>query len=152
MQLARIALPLVLALACAGDPQTPEERVRAVLADLEAAAEARDVAALKEHLSADYRDAHGNDRRAVAGIATMHFLQHESVHLLVRVRGVERVADGEARALALVAMAGTRIESAEWLESLRADLYRFELTLRDEDGDWRVASAAWSPATADDFR
>lgn len=154
MQLRRVGIALALAwsVACSGEAQTPEERVRAVLAAIEAAAEARDVAALKEHVSDTYRDAQGNDRRALAGVATMHFLQHDAVHLLTRVRAVELVRDGEAQALALVAMAGTPIESAEWLDSLRADLYRFEVTLREEDGAWRVTAASWSPATSEDFR
>jgi hypothetical protein len=154
MQLRAIGIAFAWActLGCSGPSQTPEERVRGVLAAIETAAEARDVAALKEHVSESYRDEQGNDRRALAGVATLHFMQHDSVHLLTRVRAVEFVRDDEAQALALVAMAGTPIESAAWLDSLRADLYRFELTLRDEDGAWRVTSASWSPATSDDFR
>ena len=37
------------------------------------------------------------------------------------------------------------------LRNLSADVYRFELTLVDEDGTWRVHRAAWAPATVKDL-
>lgn len=137
--------------ACSGDAGRPEERVRAVLAAIESAAEARDVGAFKEHISEAYADARGQDKRAVAGLATFHFMRHQSVHLLTLVRDVEITAPGEAHAQALVAMAGRPIPGPEALASLRADLYRFDVALREEDGTWRVTGAAWSPAAADEF-
>jgi hypothetical protein len=146
------AIALGLALACADAPETPEERVRAALGAIEEAAEARDVAALREQLSETYSDARGNDARAVAGIATFHFMQNRSLHLLVRVRHVEVTAPGEARAVALVAMAGSPIPGPEALAALRGSLYYFDVRLREEDGSWRVTSAQWEPAKADDFR
>jgi hypothetical protein len=149
---ATLAVALGLALACADAPETPEERVRAVLAAIEEAAEARDVAALRDQLSESYSDARGNDARAVAGIATFHFMQNRSLHLLVRVRHVEVAASGEARAFALVAMAGSPIPGPEALAALRGSLYAFDVRLREEDGSWRVTSAQWEPAKADDFR
>lgn len=42
---ALLALALAAALACSGEPATPEERVRTVLAEIERAAEARDLGA-----------------------------------------------------------------------------------------------------------
>jgi hypothetical protein len=75
------------------------------------------------------------------------------VYLLTRVRSVEIATPGEARAVALVAMAGTPIERPEALAGLRADLYRFDLRFREEAaGVWRVASAEWRRAALEDFR
>jgi hypothetical protein len=141
-----------LAPACAPDADTPEARVRAVLAALEEGAQSRDAGAMKEHVSEGYRDAHGNDKRAVAQLVAFHLLRNQSVHLLTRVADVELPAPGDARAVALVAMAGTPIAGPEALLGLRADLYRFELKLREERGNWRVYSAEWHPATVEDFR
>jgi len=126
--------------------------VRAVLAAIESAAEVRDVGALKEHLSEQYADDRGQDKRAVAGLATFHFMRNQSVHLLTLVRDVRISAPGEAHAQTLVAMAGRPIPGPEALASLRADLYRFDVEMRDEDGTWRVLRAAWAPASADEFQ
>jgi hypothetical protein len=151
----RLAALLALALAalgCSAPAGTPEDRVRAVLAALQAAAEARDVGAMKDELSASYKDAQGNDRRAVLGIATAHFLRNRSVYLLSRVGPVEIPSPGFARAEAFVALAGTPIHDAFALPEVRADLYRFDVRLAEESGTWRVISAAWQPATLEDFR
>jgi len=141
----------LLALACA-DRTPPEERVREVLAALEEGAQQRDAGAMKQHVSESYSDAHGNDKRQIAQLVAFHLLRNQSVYLLMHVQGVEIAAPGEAKAAVLVAMAGTPIESLEALLELRADLYRFDLGLREEDGSWRVRSASYRPATLEDFR
>lgn len=139
------------ALACSGDPETPEARVRAVFAAIEAAAQARDVAALEEHVSDAYSDPRGHDKRELGAVAAMHLLRNESVHLLTRVRELEIAPDGTARAIALVAMAATPIPGPELLPTLRADLHRFDVELREEDGTWRVTRAEWRPASLAEF-
>lgn len=146
-----VALAAALATGCAGGADTPEERVRKVIAALEAAAEARDVGALKSHLSETYKDAQGNDRRAVLAIATGHFMRNKTVYVFSRVREVDVPEPGFARAQAVVALAGMPIPDASALPEVRADLYRFDVRLREESGEWRVTSAAWQPATLTDF-
>jgi hypothetical protein len=42
----------------------------------------------------------------------------------------------------LVAMTGVPVESLETLVSLKADLYRFDLQLLNDD-DWQIRRAAW---------
>jgi hypothetical protein len=137
--------------ACSAD-SPPEDRVRAVLAELEESAQARDAGEMKQHVSEAYSDGKGNDKRAVAQLVAFHLLRNQSVYLLTRVRSVEIAAPGQARAEVLVAMAGTPIAGPEALLGLRADLYRFDLGLAEEDGVWRVRSADWWPASAGDFR
>jgi hypothetical protein len=148
----RIALALCsLVLACSEPPQSPEDRVRATLEAVEQAAEARDVGALKDHISDDYSDARGNDKQKIAGLATFHFMQNRGVHLLVQVRKVVVEKPGEARAVAIAAMAGRPIPGPEALPALNASLYYFDVELHEEDGEWRITRATWSPATTDDF-
>lgn len=144
-------LGAAFALACGAEPESPESRVRAVLASLERSAQTRDVGAMKEHVSASYADSHGHDARAIGGIVGMQLLRNESIHLLTRVRGVEIPAPGVARAVAVVAMAGAPIPGPELLPAVRADLYRFDLDLAEEDGVWRITRAAWRPATIAEF-
>jgi hypothetical protein len=107
---------------------------------------------MKSHVSERYGDAAGNDKQAVAALAAFHLLRNESIFLLTRVGDVEIPAPGEARVEALVAMAGTPIASPEALAGVRADVWRFDFTLREEEPEtWRVTRAAWEPASASDF-
>jgi len=147
-----LASILLFALSCLREATMPEQRVRAVLAALEEGAQQRDAGAMKEHVSEGYSDAQGNDKRAIAQLVAFHLLRNQSVYLLTRVRSVEIAAPGQARADVLVAMAGRPIEGPEALLGLRADLYRFDLAFREEDGAWRVRSAEWRLAAVDDFR
>ena len=149
---AALAFALALSAGCGSSEETSEDQVRRVLSDLEAAAQARDVGAMKSCLSESYKDAQGNDRRTVLGLATGHFMRNKSVYVLARVSSVEIPEPGFARAEALVALAGTPISDAAALPGLHADLYRFDVRLRDERGTWRVISAAWQPATLSDFQ
>ena len=123
-----------------------------MLAALEEGAEANDAAAMKEHVSEHYRDGEGRDKRALSGIVAFHLLQNRSIHLLTRVGELDLSTPGEARADVIVAMAGAPIPSAEVLPALRADLYRFDLRFRDEEGKWRLVDSGWRPASLEDFR
>jgi hypothetical protein len=148
-----VVLALACALGCGREAESPEDRIRAVLAALEEGAEAKDAGAMREHVSETYADAQGNDKRAIAQLVAFHLLRNQSVYLLTRVGGVALTAPGQGSAEVMVAMAGTPIDGPEALVGLRADLYRFDLELSEEpDGAWRIRSAQWRPAAVDDFR
>ena len=127
--------------------------MRRALASIEEAARAKDVGALAQHVSESYADAQGNDKRAVTGLASFHFLRNQAVYTLTRIQRLEIPEAGHAEATAVVALAGTAIPDADALALVRADLQRFDLALREEEpGTWRVVTATWGPATFDDFR
>ena len=153
---AAVAAALAL-LACSREPDTPEAAVRAALAAIEQAAGERDVDGVRARVSDAYADGRGNDKAAVVQVAAYHLLRNQAVYTFSLIRSVELGADsgdpGAARVDALVAMAGSPIASAEALAALNADLYRFDVRLREEEpGLWRVVSANWQPATPEDFR
>ncbi len=99
-----VALALLTA-ACA-DEASPEQQVRAVIESMEVAAEARDVGDLMEHISANYRDAQGQDRTEASRYARGYFIANQSVHLLTRIESLEFPSPDEARVKLQVGMAG----------------------------------------------
>jgi len=156
VKLLRRLLPtaLVLALAaCSSAPDSPEDVVRATLAAIESAADERDAGAVGEHISEAYADARGHDKREVVQVAALHLLRNQAVYTLTRVQSIEVSEPGRAEVRALAALAGRPIPDLDALAVVNADLYRFDVTLREEEpGTWRVVSAAWQPATLGDFR
>ncbi len=143
-----LAVPI---LACGGDDESPEARIRARLAEVELLAEAGDVAGVKQFLSEDYADAAGNDRRALATWLTLQRMQHRTLHVWSRVRSLEIEAEGRAAVVLAAGMAASPIAGAADLARMRADVYEIELDLREEGGDWRVLSARWSPTSPRDL-
>jgi hypothetical protein len=151
-RLAALGLAAALLLGgCRGAPDGPDAQVRALVRDAVAAAERKDVGALRAMVSERYADDQGQDKRAIEALLRLHFLRNQSVHLYARVRSVTLAPPDRAQASVLVAMAGVPISSGEQLPGLRADLHRFELELAREDGTWRVQRAAWQRAEAGEF-
>lgn len=146
-------LGLLVALGCWSAPPTPEDAVRATLAAIESAARERNAGAIGEHVSEAYRDARGNDKKDVLGVATLHLMRNQTVYTLSRVTALALVPPDRAQARVLAALAGRPIPDPAALAAVRADLYQFDVTLREEEpGVWRVIAADWRPATLADFR
>jgi hypothetical protein len=148
--MAWLTLIVVSAAACRSGDDSPDAKIRTTIAHAEAFAEAKDLGGLKDLISDAYRDDAGQDKRAILGLLFMQFRKHESIHLLTRITRVD-VQPPHATATVFTAMAGRPIPSVDDLPALRADLYRFDLTLVDERGTWRVTKSAWRPAVLSDF-
>jgi hypothetical protein len=135
---------LVTALACGGDPQSPEQQVRAVLQETERAAEQGDVAAFKAIVSESYEDELGHDKRALAAYVTFHVMQNRSRHVFTRIRSIEIRDTGRAEVTLIAALTGSAVSGPEELAGLHADVYKIDMDLDDEgDGDWRLVWAQW---------
>lgn len=130
---------------------SPEARVRALLAQGEAAAEKKESGVLRQLISEKYSDSQGQDKKAVEAILRYYFLRNQSIHLFTRIRQINFPQPDLALADVMVAMAGQPISDAEELERLRADLHRFEITLARENGEWKVTRAEWRRAEFADF-
>lgn len=132
-----ILIALALLAAC-GDNKSPEQQVRAVIEQMELAAENRDVGDLTAHLAEDYRDSNGLGPAEVARYLQGYFIANQSIHLLTRIEEISFPVDGEARAQVLVGMLGREAAAANsW--DLAADLHTFKIALRREDDAWKVS-------------
>lgn len=143
---ARLALVLLGGtVACSRAPADP---VAALLAELEASAEARDADRFALRLSAAFQGAHRVDRAEALAQLKRYLAAYESVALDVYGVEVER-ADGAARVRFVVEFSG-QARKAFGLEGLLppSAVYRFELDAADEAGTWRVRGASWEPAEA----
>jgi hypothetical protein len=148
----RLLLLAPLLVACRRKRRTPEERVREVLLGLEEAVEAKDLGAIKPALSERFKGGDDTDRQAVIGMLQVLFLRHPTIHLLVRIAGVEATSPGQVRADLLVAMASVPLRDAHELPRVQADLYQFTLTFVEEERDtFRITAATWAPARLEGF-
>lgn len=142
---AATAIAVTMALAGCGREESPETRVRAVIAAGEAAAEERDLAGLLEHVSPAFRDANGGGRDELRQYLRGYFVMHQSVHLSTRIVNIEFPYRDYARVQLQVVMLGRESADAARLE-LAADAKQIVLELALEDDEWKVVRAAWRPA------
>lgn len=128
-----------------GEADSPEAQVRALIGQMELAAEARDTSDVLELISAQYRDHYGNGRDEVGRAVRGYFIANQSIHLLTRIEELSFPAEDEARATVLVGMVGRDADATDaW--DLAADLYRFEIAAVREDGEWKITWARWRRA------
>lgn len=128
---------LALAAAC-GSSGTPEEEIRAFVDEAEAAAEERDAAELRGYVADDYADPAGRAAADVRAILHGWLVAHPSVHLITRIDSIETAGGDFARLEVTVGMLG-REAGDSW--DLAGDVYRLDLSLAREGGDWRVIRA-----------
>jgi hypothetical protein len=140
------AVGVLCAISVAGCAATdPELEIRALLAAAEEAAEARDAGFFADLLGASYRDARGNDREEALRTIRGYFIANQRVEIVSRVDEVRLEGADAARAVVHAGMVGQRAGGG-LIPGVDADLYRFELELVNDDGDWRIIGARWSRA------
>ena len=139
-----VAALCVLLSAC-GEQSPPEQRIRTLIGDLEQAVEAGEKRGLDAFLHASYSDPWHKNRLAAVSTLIKLMLRHRSVHLFTLTETVEldSATEGRANAVVYVAMTGVPVESIDALISLKADLYRFDVGLIEEDGDWQILTSRW---------
>ena len=127
----------------------PHPQIRAaLLAELEAAAEARDALRFAERLAPTFRGAHGLGRAEALAQLKRYFAGYESV--AIDVYGVEVERSGAGARVRCVAEFSGHARQAFGLEGLLppSAAYHFDLDVADEGGTWRVHSASWDVAAA----
>lgn len=140
-----------LSVSCSRNSETPEAQVRSLIELSAAAAEKKEIRALRDTISEKYSDSHGQDKKAIESILRFYFLRNESIHLLTRIQSITVTEPKQAQAILFVAMAGTPIANSLELENIRASLHRFEITFFQYDSKWRVVRAEWRRAELGDF-
>jgi hypothetical protein len=136
----------ILATGCAADD--PEAEIRALLAAAETAAEARDAGFFGDALGESYRDARGADREETLRNLRGYFIANQRIEVVSRVDEIVLEGEHAARAVVHAGMLGQRAGAA-LIEGIDADLYRFELTLVNDGGDWQVIGADFRRAVGE---
>ena len=139
-----LAICIVLLSACGSEPSSPEAQIKAVIAQMEEAAEQRSRRDLSEHISDSYSDEHGN-KDALNNIFRAYLFRNQSINIFTVIHSMQAVSPQEYRVelSAFMAAKGVDIESEEG--RVKADSHRFSVTFVDEssDGEWKVRSAVW---------
>ncbi|MEJ0086360.1 MAG: hypothetical protein WDO72_11790 [Pseudomonadota bacterium] len=110
-----------------------EQQIRALIASVEEAAEARDTSDVLAHVAPDYSDRQGLDKPQLQNFLRGFFLSHPKIELLVNVESLEFPADGLARArVGVVSVA---------LDQLGGDSVTLDVELRRPAAEWLVTRA-----------
>jgi hypothetical protein len=132
MKFLTVLVTAILLAACAA-PTSDDEKVRALVASVEAAAEERDTGDVLALVAPDYSDTQGFDKSQLQNFLRGYFLSHPKIELLTHVESLEFPTDGLARARIGVASVA--------LDQLGGDTVTLDVELRRTAGDWFVTRA-----------
>ena len=111
----------------------------------------RNIKPLAALVSEQYTDREGNNKEQVVSQVRVLFVLYPNLHLIAKISSVECPEPSQAEVVVFAALASVPGGVLPDLRNLSADVYRFDLTMADEDGTWRVVRAAWAPATVKDL-
>ena len=138
---------LVTVVAGCGESQAPDAMVRAVIAQGEQAAEARDLSGIMDLVAPAFEDGQGGGRDELKQYLRGYLVAHQAIHLLTKVESVEFPYRDMAKVSLTLGTLG-RDTAAATAFDLAADVYDVELELKLDDGEWRVTRASWRPASS----
>ena len=124
-----ILLATIFLAACGAT--SDEQQVRALIDEVEAAAEARDTSDVLEHVSDDFSDSGGLDKTQLQDFLRGYFLAHPRLELVVNIESLELPVDGLAQAVVSV----TTVELTD------PNLQRLKVEFRRSGSTWQVARA-----------
>ena len=124
-----ILLATIFLAACGAT--SDEQQVRALIDELETAAEARDTSDVLEHVSDDFSDSGGLDKTQLQDFLRGYFLAHPRLELVVNIESLEFPVDGLAQAVVSV----TTVELTD------PNLQRLKVEFRRSGSTWQVARA-----------
>lgn len=138
----RIAMCCLAVVLTSCGAEDPEAAVRELIERAEAAAEGRETGFFRDVLSERYTDGRGNDRDRLVATLRAYFLTHQSIEMVTRVDSVTLSGADAAQVVLHAGILGRRA-GASLIGGLEGELYRVELELVDQGGDWQVIGANW---------
>jgi len=130
-------LALLLATSCARKP--PEQALRETIAELGAAVERRDAAALQDHLASDFIGPEGLDQEGARRLAQVWFLRYRDVGATFGPLDVT-MQEHHATVRFTAALTG----GAGGLLPQAGQLYEVESGWRRAGDDWQLVSVQWT--------
>lgn len=127
---------------CGCSAEDPATVIEQLIEETEIAAESRDTGHFRGLIAESYIDGRGNDRERLINMIRGYFLAHQSIDVLSRIETVELRGDDAAEIVVLAGVLARR-PGEGLLDGFDGRLYRLELELVENDGDWQIIGADW---------
>ncbi len=147
-----LGISALLWLGCPAVLDTPEQKIRDMVAQVKEAARNKDAFGIEAYVSKAYADDLGRNRAQIQDLIGFQMLRRGRLFIVSQVRKVEFSDDKNAKLEVLVGWADVEVPDFRTLEKMEASIYLFELDVREEEEDvWRVTRASWHRASPGDL-
>jgi hypothetical protein len=132
---------ITLTLAC--HKESEQDKVKTVITTVQKAAGEKNIKKIIDSLSKTYNDPQGNNYETIRGILIAYFYQYPKISVYIpNLDASVEGASAKAVFQAVLTGAGTNASASNLLPDTLG-VYAFEVLLKKESGDWKVASAKW---------
>ncbi|MEM9173385.1 MAG: hypothetical protein AAGA84_11850 [Pseudomonadota bacterium] len=132
-----------LLVACSS-ADSPEAQIRAIVAEVAAAAEARQTRSIAAHISPSYADLRGHDKASLVNLVRATLLRGGSLVILTDIQSIALITERLAEAKVSVRFNEIDVRRL----GLASERYTFIVQFERNGTKWQVVAARW--ATGDD--
>ncbi len=123
--------------------QTEKDKIQKTITDIRSAAEEKDMKKILNSLSRTYNDPQGFSYETVRGTLQGYLFRYQKIHIYLT--NLDVSAEGAAgKAVFRVILSGSsKTEPVHDVVPEALGMYSFDVSLKKEDGEWKVTSARW---------
>ena len=146
-----ILLVFVVAITAFGcHKETEQDKVKKVIADIQAAAQEKDVKKIINNLAKTYNDPQGYNHETIKGLLIVYFLQYPKISAYITNLEIS-IEDKSAKAVfQTVLTSGNKTGSMSDVIPQTLGVYDFDVLLKKESNGWKVTSAKWEQVGKDE--
>lgn len=126
--------------------ESEQEKIRKIVAEVQTAAEAKDVKAIAGYLSKNYQDRQGNSFQTIKGLLLGYFLRYPRISVYITELRISAEDESARAEFQTVLTSGEKTGSLADAIPNALGIYNFDVALKKESGDWKIASAKWTQA------
>ena len=126
--------------------ESDQDKVKAVITDIQAASEEKNVKKIMNNLSKTYNDPQGFNYESIKGLLVGYFFRYPKISVYIN-NLMMSVENTSARAVfQTVLTSGEKTGSVTDVIPQSLGIWDFNVTLKKESNDWKVTSAKWEQA------
>ena len=130
--------------------ETEQDKVKKVIADIQAAAQEKDVKKIINNLAKTYNDPQGYNHETIKGLLIAYFLQYPKISAYISNLEIS-IEDKSAKAVfQAVLTSGNKTGSMSDVIPQSLGVYDFDVSMKKESNGWKVTSAKWEQVGNDE--
>ena len=130
---------------------TPEQIVDGFITVCEKSIEKGSGRELRNLIAEDYMDSSGRTKQALGAIASGYLLRNKAIYCYRLIDSVIINEDDSISARVLTALAAQPITDVAILPQINSDIYWFDVTIAEQNDEWKLINASWKKAMLEDF-
>lgn len=132
----------IVLMSCSTETLLPEEKIKQTIAAMELATEERSLSRFMQHVSEQYSDHEGNNRKAIAGYVQFNIIRNQNINIFSLIQSIE--VNGPTASVEVSTAMGSRDDDlSNESNRLKANTMHFSVLFQLEDDDWLVKSVSW---------